>query len=678
MASSRTVAAGLVGAEAPAILLNGRFEVGADELSDKIGLLRAPAHAARDRLNADHAIFAMVCDPDLPPRQSALEYLKGFPARQLLRLLDYGIVFWPEKSDHRLVLIYERPSGARLVPILSAPFEPMAELDIVNYVMAPVVGVLDELATIDMTHGAIRPTNMFRARDPKAPVMLGDMAALPGHFSQGGAFCTISLLQAHPAGRGAGLPADDIYALGVTVLALILGGDPAAGRDDATLLREKLERGSFLTLCGHHRLPALLREPLRGMLEDRTDLRWTLDDLKAWLSERRLKSLHHSVAERAQRGISICGKTFHHPRPLSQFLAENWAEIRLNERGHEILSWARRSLGDDGMGDAVVSAMEYSERDSDGASGAINPAFASRLAMALDSRAPMSFRGIGAHVDGIASLLAVGFPDVEMTRSVTEAIMEDLPNFRHRTMADADRVKPSLVRGLTHATRVLRNPVIGFGVERCLYDLNPMQYCRSPLIVDQKVMQVADLLPALEKISSRNHQGPPLDRHIAAFIAAHIRVELQPLLLMAGDQKDPERAALGLLGLLATLHAQTGGRSFPGVARWIGKYLAPAIDSFHHQMWREKVRNEMPGLIERGDIAALYLYLANGETRQRDRKGYAEAIAEYTRLSTEISFLKSMGFNDPRRVQEYGHQIAAGLTSLLSIVAIAISFVLIW
>ena len=49
-------------------------------------------------------------------------------------------------------------------------------------------------------------------------------------------------------------------------------------------------------------------------------------------------------------------------------------------------------------------------------------------------------------------------------------------------------------------------------------NLNPFQYCRSPLVAAQKVMQVEDLLPALEKVSGRSHNGPPLDRHIAAFI----------------------------------------------------------------------------------------------------------------------------------------------------------------
>lgn len=676
MASSRAVAAGLVGADAPTILLNGRFEIAADELGDKIGTSRAPAHAARDRLNSDHGIIALVCDPDLPPRPAVMEYLKGFPARGVLRLLDHGFVLWPESASHRLVLIYERPPGPRLVPSLAAPFDPMPELDIVNYVVTPIVSTLDELAGIETTHGGIRPTNLFRARDPKAPVVMGEIASAPGHFHQPGAFCTIPLLQAHPAGRGAGLPSDDIYALGVTILSLIIGKDPAAGRDDATLLREKLERGSFLTLCGQNRLPALLREPLRGMLEDRADLRWNLEDLRAWLLERRLKSLHNSTPDRAQRGLSIGGKTFYNPRPLAQWLAENWESVRFEEKGHEVLGWARRSLGDDGLGDAILNALEQSEGESGSGNG--SAPFVSRLGMALDSRAPIRLRGLGSHIDSIGALLATSFTDADKTRTVAEIILEDLPGFRHRTMATPDQVKPSLPRILANEMRVLKNQAMGFGIERCLYDLNPYQYCRSPLVIDQKVMQVVDLLPALERASSRSKQGPPFDRHLAAFIGSQVRVDLQPLLLMASDQNDPERAALGMLGVLATLQAQTGGRSFPGVARWLGQYLAPAIESFHHQMWREKVAAELPGLLDRGDIAALYMYLANGDARQRDRRGYSEAIAEYARLSAEVSFLKSMGYNDPRRVQEYGHQIAAGLSSLLGVLAMAISAVLIW
>jgi hypothetical protein len=100
------------------------------------------------------------------------------------------------------------------------------------------------------------------------------------------------------------------------------------------------------------------------------------------------------------------------------------------------------------------------------------------------------------------------------------------------------------------------------------------------------------------------------------------------------------------------------------------------VESFRHKMWREKVESELPNLVGRGDITSLYIYLANGEIRQRDRNGYTAAVAEFAKLTAEKSFLNSYGLNDPTRVQEYGHQLAAGLAGLVSFIAMAFSFFL--
>lgn len=678
MAQPRVAAAGVPGtSEGSPIVLKGRFDITGESLADPIGSPRAKAHAARDRLNGDHAIFALVCDPELPPRLDAIEGLKDFPSRGMIRLLDAGVVPWPETGDHRFVLIYERPPGPKLLTDLDVAFEPpLPESELITRVIAPVADALEELQAIKLTHRSIRPNNMFVNQVKGGPIVLGENTSTPAAFCQPPVFESIQSLQAMPAGRGAGTIGDDIYALGISVLMLFIGHDPAEGRDAKALLQEKLDRGSFTALASRHRLPAGLREALRGMLEDRPEMRWTLDDLRSWLSDRRLKNIHHSNLDRAQRAFTLAGKSYHHPRPLAHGLATEWDKIRLEDKGHEILNWARRSIGDDVLGDAVLNAMESSDRSA--SDGVANPAFVARLALALDQKAPVRYRQISAHIDGFGSLLAVHYGDVEALRAITEAILEDLPGFRYRTANDDDQVQPRIMRTISGISRVLKNPTIGFGAERCLYELNLYQYCRSPLILEQKVMELNDLLPALEKVSGRSHDGPPFDRHIAAFIATHLKVELQSMLTMAGDQRDPERAALGMLGAFATLQAQAGRQAYPGLARWLGDYLGPAVESFHHRMWREKVQNELPALIERGDITALYIYLANGEARQRDRKGYAEAIAQYAKLTAEISFLKSYGFNDPARTREYGYQISAGLTGLISFAAVIFSFFLMW
>lgn len=667
MDASRPSAEGLPsGSDSPLAVLKGRFDIATSTLSEPIGSPRPFAHSARDRLNGERSIFALVCDPELPPNVLALERLQDHSSRAILRLIEGGVVSWPESGDHRFVLVFERPPGPRVVPSLAVEFEPMKELDIINRVMAPVTVALDQLDAMGMTHGAVRPTNMFMARDKAALAVLGENASAPLNFHQPVAFLPIEMAQAEPAGRGGGTIADDIYALAVTALTLLLGRDPSAGRDDATLMAEKMDRGSYIALAGHHRVPSVLRESLRGMLDDKPETRWTLSDLDSWLSDRRLKTPNHTPAERAQRAFVLNGKPFYQSRRLAQQIAAEWNRVRLEDKGHEILSWARRSLGDDGIADMVLVAMEKSDRENEVRGGSINPAYAARLAMALDRRGPIRYGGMSAHEDGVGPLIAVHYENTEALRTVAEMIIEDLPAFRQRTLGeDSDREKPALVRYFGQLSRYLKNPQAGFGVERVLYGLNPYQYCRSPLVIDQKVMQIEDLMPALEKVSGRGHSGPPFDRHIAAFVAAHLRADMNSILVMASNQKNPEHAALGMLDVMAILQAYAGGGAgHPGVSRWMGKHLRPAVESFHHRMWREKVENELPALLERGDLPAVYAYLASGEVRQRDSRGFAEAVASFDKMTAEISCLKSFGFNDPKRTEEYGRQISAGLTGL--------------
>jgi hypothetical protein len=676
MVSSRAMAVrASSGSDAASIVLKDRYEIAHEPLPEKFGAPGTITYGVHDRLNADRAVFALMCDPELPPRADALEKLKDCPSRALLRLLDYGVVPWPESGDHRCILIYEWPEGTKLVPSMDREFEPMPEADIIKRVIAPVAGLLDNFADMDMTHGTINPTNMFTSIDGASQIIVGENASASPWYHQPAAFLPINLTQAMPAGRGAGSIADDIYALGVSVLMLILGKDPAAGRTNMELLQSKIEHGSFITLAGRTRVPALLREPLRGMLEDRLDRRWQISDLHTWISERRLKSYHHGQIERAQRAFAFNGKSFHQPRALAQELVSNWESIKLAEKGHEVLTWARRGLCDDVVGDVVLNAMENSDRTA-ASNGSVNPAFVARLAMALDHKAPVRYRHIAAHPDAFGALLAAKFTETDSVRDITEAIVEDLPGFCLRIQDGDESKNNKMVSKFGRLMRVLKNTQIGFGVERCLYEMNPYQYCRSPLIARQKIMQIGDLLPALERVSGEQHKGPPFDQHIAAFIATHLNVELQSMLTLASDARDPERAALGMLGVLATLQAQVDRKPYPGVARWLAKYLKPTVESFRHKMWREKVESELPNLVGRGDITSLYIYLANGEIRQRDRNGYTAAVAEFAKLTAEKSFLNSYGLNDPTRVQEYGHQLAAGLAGLVSFIAMAFSFFL--
>ena len=74
----------------------------------------------------------------------------------------------------------------------------------------------------------------------------------------------------HPAGRGDGSIADDVYALGVLLLWCVLGG-PASWAEPSGLLRRKLELGSLPALAAGSAVSGAFQELLRLMLAEDPD-----------------------------------------------------------------------------------------------------------------------------------------------------------------------------------------------------------------------------------------------------------------------------------------------------------------------------------------------------------------------------------------------------------------------
>ena len=98
-----------------------------------------------------------------------------------------------------------------------------------------------------MTHRAIRPDNVLSRRRGQQ-VTLGAAWAAPPAMHQPTVFEAPFSAMCHPAGRGDGTSADDIYALGVLLLVLAAGQIPMANLDDATIISRKLDLGSFAAL----------------------------------------------------------------------------------------------------------------------------------------------------------------------------------------------------------------------------------------------------------------------------------------------------------------------------------------------------------------------------------------------------------------------------------------------
>ena len=410
--------------------LNKRYEIMPGAPIERLNSPTASAFMAGDRVLDYDDLFALVCDTDVLARRDVLPKIRDLMGGATLRLMDWGIVEWPNDEQRHLVIIYEQPVGDALMADLGGEIAPMDELELTRVVLPSIASALGQLSANQVTHRAIRPDNIFYTDETRQGVILGENTSAPAGYNQPVMFETIDFGMAMPEGRGPGTTADDIYALGVTMLMLLLGHNPVADIEDHELIAAKIKQGSYRTLLGGKQVAPTMREPFRGMQSDDPAKRWNLEDLEMWLNGRRLSPVQAAVTERAQHPFQFEDKKYYCCRSLAYGLARDWRSASLMVKQGNIARWVRRSIGDEGRAAAVDAALKATKARRGSIKGpSVDIALVGRVCMALDPRAPIRYKGFSSTFWGLEQAMAATFQHKDRAQTFTEVILHDLPIF---------------------------------------------------------------------------------------------------------------------------------------------------------------------------------------------------------------------------------------------------------
>jgi serine/threonine protein kinase len=136
-------------------------------------------------------------------------------------------------------------------------------------------------------------------------LVFGQCVSTPPAVTQPVVYETIESGLAAPTGRGKGSLSDDMYSVGVTTLALLIGHSPCLGLSDDEIISRKFEMGSYWALLGDERVSLTMMEPLRGLLNDNPQKRWGLEDLVYWINGRRLNPKSQMLPPKAGRAMVV-------------------------------------------------------------------------------------------------------------------------------------------------------------------------------------------------------------------------------------------------------------------------------------------------------------------------------------------------------------------------------------
>jgi len=655
------------------VLINDQFLVDVNTPISDLDMPSAKAYAVRDRRNQEIELFALIATPGLPTRMDVLGKLSNEQHTGLMAAIAWDVVFWPPINQHTIIIVYERPLGGSVAAAINSGTFKVNEYEIQDTFIEPIYKAIKELDLKEVNHREIRVENLFFMDKERKEVVLGDCVTCPPGFDQPVFYEPIERGMASPGGRGSGSISDDLYALGVTLVSLILGKNMMEYKTNEALFKEKIEQGTYSALCGKRKIPVTVIEPLRGVLCDEAIDRWGIEEMNLWMAGKRQTPMQRKPATKSETPYIFMEVEYRNAKSLAHAFTQNVKEAAKVIKEEELEIWLRRSLNNGDLADSIdatAQAAVFHENDFKG----MDDYVVTKASILLDPEGPIRYKGLSFIPDGYGPALAVELLRRNSMQKATEVIRYSIPEIWYSAPTEKLRDEASMEFQSIFARlkTILQFEGPGFGIERCLYDLNSSLACQSPLIVEHGVINIEDLLPTLDAVADHTDKKlRPLDRHVTAFIAARFKERIEPHLSALAEPKDSS-FMIGMLSLLAFLQWKLKGEPVYALTSWIGSLLGPAINTYFSRSTRHDIEKEMPRVVRQGSLPELFDLIDNAEKRRQDMFKYDEARFEYSTAETEIQEIETSKLATPEAAQEVGQKYASMTSIIITLIFITV------
>jgi hypothetical protein len=182
---------------------------------------------------------------------------------------------------------------------------------------------------------------------------------------------------------------------------------------------------------------------------------------------------------------------------------------------------------------------------------------------------------------------------------------------------------------------------VGYGIERCLYELNPTLSCLSPYLIHAAVLTPAEALIALEEVAGEpDRPQSPVDRHLAAFLMSRWKglshADLQ-------DLGEPQREikSLAILRVLAGIQVYFKVGELPNLCQWVAELCAALIAQYRNLADRERINRDIAKAVATGQLANLLKIFVNRREMEKDEEEFKAARAEVWLIESEIKEIEA-------------------------------------
>src|ERR1700722_8629550 len=636
----------------PSDLVAGQYLVGVTRRLPEAGG-GVVAFAASSHRGGPSDLMALRVERHAPARARSMHALAA-GIEGLLTPVAHGL--GPMIDSHPAwFVICQAPPG----PPVSSGLRPWPEAMLIEFVMRPIAAVLEQLLSRGITHRAIRPNNVFH-RPPHGPVTLGAAWSAPPAMYQPAVCETAYAAICHPAARGEGRIADDVYALGVLLVTLSLGRLPMEGLDDSTIVNRKFELGDFAAITGGERLPPLLSDLVRGMLAEDPEHRphpALLQDTSGARGRRRAAR----PASRAQRPLKIGTITVWNNRTLALAMALDATEAMTAIQSGTLMYWLRRALGDSSLAVKLEDLVRQHAVDASSDKEAAQGMLLMRAIIDADGLMPMCWRGLALFPDGLGPALAVALEaEPELLSKLHDIVVAEAQGAWAAMREEHAAAGPHRLEARQRRGGAPKRGA-GGGLPRLAYTLNPIIPCVSALLGDRWIANIGELASALDSIAATSRDAELLEPRIAAFIGARSERALDREVQGLANEGNVTDQALAQLRLLSELQIRYHTAPMKGLTTWVAARAKPLIECWKNRERRAAVDEELKTLAELGFLRPILNLLQDQVGHAADSEGLRVARADLDQIDAELRGISGSGRQRAAFAMRLGQEIAAGI-----------------
>lgn len=566
------------------------------------------------------------------------------------------------KVKHFIVIVEKFDYKKNLTSILDSIGEANSKF-IITELLPFLSSIIQFCESNGITCGNINPDNILVVENG---LMIRELYNSYPHSMQEIPFLATEILDADIAGRKTSNTAADIFAAGITILTVYLGA-LSFPEGLEKLKRDRLDHGSFLSTIGKRRISDDIKNHVKGCLNDNVHDRWRLRNLLDWANGKlsQTKSIVTHETSDIFAAVSFNGSNYNHFRALASALFHQWEPGTHFLSEERVLKWIQRGSGKSKVMDYLD---ELTSRDF--GTTAILRGFSdkderlSKAIMILDSQGPYRFNHFAAHLSSMANMFHYGY--IRQKKSIQENVIKISlkKSWEDRLRLNSkEDLNQSEVDVLNEISTFYNSQTHGCGAERVLYHLNPHLPCLSPIVFNEYITSLRDLLISLDRISATSSEKMIFDKHIISFIANKISLKREVYTNMLKDiplQQD-NLTIYGLCILVLAIHHEHD-LELLNLSKLLGRRLGEFIDkTINNVRLKKGLEDKIKNAAEESDMPKMLKIISNPKVYINDQSGYYKACRDVNMINKKIDALTNN--ND---VKQFGTLFGQRITVLVS------------